>query len=177
MLIRRAFLIAVALAVALGAAVRSEEGMWTFDRAPLARINAALGTTIDQAWLDRVRAGSVRLGGCSASLVSPEGLVLTNQHCVRSCLQTFSTPGRDRVAEGFFTRGRDEERTCPGQTAEILLSLEDVTPRVMAATAGRTGREFVQARSAEQAAIEKAGCGADPALRCQVVTLHRGGQY
>ncbi|HOC19469.1 MAG TPA: S46 family peptidase [Vicinamibacterales bacterium] len=177
MLLRRGVLTAVALAVALTAVVRSDEGMWTFDKAPLARINAALGTAIDQAWLDRIQAGAVRLGGCSASLVSSEGLVLTNQHCVRSCLQSFSTPGRDRVAEGFFTKGRDDERTCPGQTAEVLLSIEDVTARVMAATAGTTGREFVRARSAEQAAIEKAGCGADASLRCQVVTLHRGGQY
>ncbi|MBP1634592.1 MAG: peptidase [Acidobacteria bacterium] len=177
MLIRRGLPIAVVLAMALTAVVRSDEGMWTFDAAPLARINAALGTKIDQAWLDRIQAGAVRLGGCSASLVSPEGLVLTNQHCVRSCLQTFSTPGRDRVAEGFFTKGRDEERACPGQTAEILLSIDDVTGRVMSATSGRTGRDFVQARNAEQSAIEKAGCGADAALRCQVVTLHRGGQY
>ena len=50
-----------------------------------------------------MRAASVRLSGCSASVVSAEGLVLTNQHCVRACLQTFSTPDRDRVAEGFFT--------------------------------------------------------------------------
>ena len=176
-MIRRGLLTAVVLAVALSASVRSDEGMWTFDAAPLARINAALGTQIDQAWLDRIQAGSLRLGGCSASLVSREGLVLTNQHCVRSCLQSFSSPGRDRVAGGFFTKGRDEERTCPGQTAEILLSIEDVTSRIMSATSGRTGREFVRSRSAEQAAIEKAGCGTDSTLRCQVVTLHRGGQY
>ncbi len=164
-------------ALALTAGVATEEGMWTFDAAPLAKINAALGTRIDRAWLDKVRAGSVRLGGCSASLVSPEGLVLTNQHCVRACLQTFSTPDRDRLSEGFFTSGRDEERTCPGQTAEVLLGIEDVTARINTATEGRTGREFVRARAAEQAAIERAGCGEDSSLRCQVVTLHRGGQY
>ena len=172
-----AFAIALVAAAALSVPVSSEEGMWTFDAAPLAKINAALGTRIDQAWLDKVQAGSVRLSGCSASLVSPDGLVLTNQHCVRSCLQTFSTPDRDRLSEGFFTNGRDEERTCPGQTAEVLLSIEDVTARVKTATEGSAGREFVRARGAEQTAIEKAGCGADPTLRCQVVTLHRGGQY
>jgi hypothetical protein len=165
------------LALALSARVATEEGMWTFDAAPLAKINAALGTRIDQAWLDKVRAASVRLSGCSASVVSPEGLVLTNQHCVRACLQTFSTPDRDRVAEGFFTSSRDEERTCPGQAAEILLSIEDVTPRVNAAIAGRTAGEFVRARGAEVGTIEQAGCGSDATLRCQVVTLHRGGQY
>ncbi|RPJ73111.1 MAG: S46 family peptidase, partial [Acidobacteria bacterium] len=174
---KRVLFAAALSAFAVTARVATEEGMWTFDAAPLSKMNAALGTHIDQAWLDKVRAGAVRLGGCSASLVSPEGLVLTNQHCVRACLQTFSTPERDRLAEGFFTKGRDEERTCPGQTAEILLGIEDVTARINAATEGRTGREFVRTRAAEQASIEKAGCGADSTLRCQVVTLHRGGQY
>ncbi len=169
--------LAALVAVALSAGVGTEEGMWTFDAAPLAKINAALGTSLDQAWLDKVQAASVRLSGCSASVVSPEGLVLTNQHCVRACLQTFSTPDRDRLAEGFFTASRAEERTCPGQTAEILLSIQDMTPRINQATAGRSGGDFVRARSAEQSAIEKAGCGADARLRCQVVTLHRGGQY
>lgn len=174
---RLALLVALAAVLACSAHMFGEEGMWTFDAAPLARINAALGTRIDQAWLNKVQAAAVRLSGCSASVVSPQGLVLTNQHCVRACLQTFSTPDRDRLAEGFFTSSREEERTCAGQTAEILLSIEDVTARINAATTGRTAGEFVRARNAEQLAIEKAGCAGDPKLRCQVVTLHRGGQY
>ncbi len=175
----RRFVLVIAAAVVLASAahVVGEEGMWTFDKAPLARINAALGTKIDQAWLNKVQAAAVRLSGCSASVVSPEGLVLTNQHCVRACLQTFSTPDRDRLAEGFFTQSRGDERTCAGQTAEILLTIEDVTARMNAATAGKTASEFVKARDTEQQAIEKAGCAGDPKLRCQVVTLHRGGQY
>jgi hypothetical protein len=177
MLLRKGLLVALAAAFALSAGVGTEEGMWTFDAAPLTKINAALGTNIDQAWLDSVRSAAVRLSGCSASVVSPEGLVLTNQHCVRACLQTFATPDRDRVAEGFFTTSRAEERTCPGQTAEILQAIEDVTGRVNASTAGKTGGEFVRARDAEQGVIEKAGCAADSRLRCQVVSLHRGGQY
>ncbi len=174
---RFARLVAVAAVLAGSAHLFGEEGMWTFDAAPLARINKALGTNIDQAGLNRVQAAAVRLSGCSASVVSPEGLVLTNQHSVRACLQTFSTPDRDRLAEGFFTSSRDEERTCAGQTAEILLSIEDVSARINKATAGREAAEFVKARDAEQLAIEKAGCAGDAKLRCQVVTLHRGGQY
>jgi hypothetical protein len=177
MSLRKGLLVALVAAFAPSVHFSAEEGMWTFDAPPLARINAALGTRIDQAWLDKVRSASVRLSGCSASVVSPEGLVLTNQHCVRACLQTFATADRVRVAEGFFTSSRAEERTCPGQTAEILLSIEDVTGRIGTATAGKTGGDYVRARDAEQAAIEKGGCGTDPTLRCQVVTLHRGGQY
>lgn len=174
---RRLTAFAVVL-VAFATPAMAGEGMWTFDGFPSQRVNRELGTSVDQAWLDRVQAGAVRLaGGCSASLVSPEGLVLTNQHCVRSCVQTFSTPQNDVLAAGFSTRSREEERACPGQQAEVLLSIEDVTARVTAAGRGRTGQAFVQARDAAIGAVEQASCGDDAALRCQVVTLHRGGQY
>ncbi|MES2860638.1 MAG: S46 family peptidase, partial [Pseudomonadota bacterium] len=69
----------------------AEEGMWTFDNFPIARANATLGTHIDQAWLDRVRLSSVRFGGCSAGIVSDAGLVMTNNHCVATCVANLST--------------------------------------------------------------------------------------
>lgn len=158
-------------------AASADEGMWTFDQAPLARINASLGTDIDQAWLDRVRLGAVRLAGCSASLVSEQGLVLTNQHCIRSCVQAHAEPGQDLLAQGVFARTREEELTCPGQVAEVLLEITDVTDQVQGAGEGLTGAEYAAARGAVIAEIERAGCGGDQALRCQVISFYRGGQY
>ena len=96
------------------AAAQADEGMWTFDQAPLARINAALGTDVDQAWLDRVRLGAVRLAGCSASLVSEQGLVLTNQHCIRSCVQANAAPGQDQGSHGGGA-GPGRARRWPGR--------------------------------------------------------------
>ena len=88
------------------APARADEGMWTFDNFPSAKVKQAYGVDVNQAWLDRVRASAVRLtSGCSASLVSPEGLVLTNHHCVVECVQNLSTPQQDYVAGGFFTAG------------------------------------------------------------------------
>ncbi|HEY0053416.1 MAG TPA: S46 family peptidase, partial [Caulobacteraceae bacterium] len=168
---------AFAATLAVAGQARADEGMWTFDAFPLARANAALGTSIDQSWLDRVRLGAVNLGGCSASLVSPQGLILTNQHCIRTCVQANASPGQDLLSQGVFARARDEELRCPGQTAQVLLSIEDVTARVNAATADKTGAQFAQARDAETSAIEQAGCGTDQAFRCQVVSLYAGGQY
>jgi hypothetical protein len=159
------------------AAAAADEGMWTFDAFPLAKANQALGTGIDQAWLDRVRLGSVSLGGCSASLVSPQGLILTNQHCIRTCIQANASPGQDLLSQGVQARAREEELRCPGATAQVLLSIEDVNERLGAATAGKSGGEFAQARDAEIAAIEAAGCGTDADHRCQVVSLYSGGQY
>ena len=158
-------------------AASADEGMWTFDQAPLPRINAALGTDLDQAWLDRVRLGAVRLAGCSASLVSEQGLVLTNQHCIRSCVQAHAEPGQDLLAQGVFARTREEELACPGQVAEVLLEITDVTAQVQGAGEGLSGAEFAAARSRVIAEIERAGCGGDQALRCQVISFYRGGQY
>ena len=93
---------------------QADEGMWTFDNFPADKVQAAYGVTIDQSWLDRVQAASVRLtNGCSASVVSDQGLVLTNHHCVVSCVQDLSSAETDYVQEGFLTTGREQERTCP----------------------------------------------------------------
>jgi V8-like Glu-specific endopeptidase len=168
---------ATAVLSAPAAPARAEEGMWTFDNFPIATVNQTYGTNIDQAWLDRVREAAVRLQGCSASLVSGEGLVLTNHHCVVGCIQDLSDAQNDYVKNGWMPATREEEKQCPGQTAEILTDITDVTERVTGAGQGLEGAAFVQARNAEAERIQKEGCGDDPKLTCQVISLYRGGQY
>jgi hypothetical protein len=156
----------------------ADEGMWTFDNFPAERMRAAHGWAPDQPWLDRVRAASVRLtGGCSASFVSNDGLILTNHHCVISCLQNLSTADNDLVANGFNPANRNEERTCPGQQAEVVTAISDVTGRVRAAIGSAIGEALVRARDAEIARIESESCTDRATQRCQVVTLFGGGQY
>ncbi|HVZ28425.1 MAG TPA: S46 family peptidase, partial [Rhizomicrobium sp.] len=160
-------------------AALGDEGMWTFDNFPANAVKAKYGVTIDKAWLDRVQGAAVRLSsGCSASVVSGSGLILTNHHCVRDCAQALSTAGRDYVQNGFVAARREDERLCPGMQAEILSTISDVTDRVTKAAAGKTGQDFVHARDGEIAAVEKQGCaGKEDRFRCQVVTLYQGGQY
>jgi hypothetical protein len=166
-----------ALAGLSAAPAAAEEGMWTFDNFPIARVNQTYGTNIDQAWLDRVREASVRLRGCSASFVSPEGLILTNHHCVVSCIQELSTAEQDFVANGFIVATREEERTCPGQTAEVLTEIVDVTDRVLGAGAGLEGTAFAAARTAEINRIQDEACAGDSRFSCQVISFYRGGRY
>ena len=174
---RRLVALATAATLIAAPAAQAGEGMWTFDNFPIARVNATLGTSIDQAWLDRVRLSSVKFGGCSAGLVSAEGLVLTNNHCVASCVAQLSTPQVNYAATGFLPATRAEEKRCPGATAEILTDITDVTDRMRAAGAGQSGAAFVRARDAEAAAIEGEACADKALFRCQVVTLYRGGQF
>jgi len=165
------------LLVTTATAARAEEGMWTFDNFPIAAANRDLGTRIDQAWLDRVRLASARTANCSAGIVSAEGLLLTNEHCVAACVQNLSTPDRDYGALGFTPASRAEERQCPGMTIEVLTGIADVTARMQAAGRGLSGQAFTQARDAEAGRIESEACGRDETRRCQVVTLYRGGQF
>ena len=86
---KRALVFAVALA---GSAALADEGMWTFNEYPHKAVKEKFGFEAKQDWLDHVRLSSARLaGGCSASFVSPNGLVMTNHHCATRCIQDLST--------------------------------------------------------------------------------------
>src|SRR6476661_8885340 len=159
-------------------AAHADEGMWTFDAFPAAKMRAAYGWAPDQAWLDKVRSAAVRLtGGCSASFVSSDGLILTNHHCVADCLQNLSTAKTDYLKNGFTAAAATRERLCPGQQAEVVTSIRDVTPDIKNAIGAAAGLAAVKAKTAAIARIESAGCPDTKTTRCQVVTLYGGGQY
>ncbi len=82
---------------------------------------------ITPAWLDHVRLSTIRLTNCTASFVSPQGLMLTNHHCVESCLAELSSKDRSLVELGFIAVERVAEQHCPAQLADVLVATEDVT--------------------------------------------------
>lgn len=174
----RKWLVALAALFLCAAGAGAEEGMWTFDNIPGARMRSQIGWAPDQAWLDRVREGSVRIeSGCSGAVMSAEGLVQTNHHCVVACLQNFSTPQRDPVREGFYARRRGEERQCPNFHIQVLKRITDVTADIERAAAGAPPEGFARARDGEIARLE-AACNREAAHRnCEVVTLYQGGRY
>ncbi|HEY1605646.1 MAG TPA: S46 family peptidase [Allosphingosinicella sp.] len=156
----------------------ADEGMWTFDNFPSAKVKAAYGVDIDRAWLDHVQKAAVRLStGCSASLVSGRGLILTNNHCVAECAQDLSSPEHDYYTHGYIAAAAADEKKCAGMQAEILTDIGDVTPRVTAAGKGLSGDGLVKARTAVESTIEKEGCPDTAHDRCEVVNLYHGGQY
>jgi hypothetical protein len=155
----------------------ADEGMWTFDHFPADRMRARYGWAPDQAWLDHARLASIRLAqGCSASLVSPDGLVMTNHHCARSCLSQLADAKHDYIANGFYAATMKDEKACPELEANQLTAITDVTAQINAATAGKSDRAFAEAERGAMAGIEKQ-CGTAADIRCQVVTLYHGGIY
>ena len=169
--------LAAALSLCLSSAI-ADEGMWTFNNFPAAKVGQAYGFTPDQAWLDHVRMASVRIaGGCSASLVSSEGLVMTNHHCARSCIENISgLTHKDYNRDGFYAKSIGEEARCPGMEMNQLVEITDVTRRVQDATRDAKPETFNDVQKATLAAIEKE-CGTTDDLRCEVVTLYEGGRY
>lgn len=175
-MIKRPLLLALPLVIAAPSA--AEEGMWTYDGFPVAAANRALGTRIDQAWLDRARRATVKIGGASGGFVSAEGLMLTNEHVAAGCVASLSTASDNLTEKGFTPAARADEKPCPGYTAEVLTGIRDVTAPMQAAGRGLSGEAFGRARDAAAAAIESAACPAgDASQRCQVVTLYRGGRF
>lgn len=152
--------------------------MWTFDNFPSAKVQQQYGFAPDQKWLDRVRKASVRLeNGCSGSVVSKDGLVMTNHHCVSECTTALSSPGRDYADDGFYTASRKDEKICPGFEISILKASSDVTDRVKAAMAKAPAGGAAAARADTITAIEDEACAGKSRLRCDVVNMYRGGQY
>jgi hypothetical protein len=162
----------------LASAAVADEGMWTFNNFPSKKVKERYGFEPDQKWLDHVQLASARLaGGCSASFVSDSGLVMTNHHCARGCIEQLSTAKRDLIKNGFYAATQKEELKCPAVEVNQLISITDVTDRVQGATKGLEGEKFQAAQRAELAQLEKACSAEGPDIRCDVVSLYQGGQY
>ena len=124
----------------------ASEGMWTLDNLPRKDLQQRYGFSPDAAWTRQAMQASVRLaGGCSGSFVSTDGLVLTNHHCVVSCVQDLSTAANNLVNDGFLAKDRPHELQCPGMEVNQLDSITDVTQRVREKSHGLTGKSFNEA--------------------------------
>ncbi|MEO8753844.1 MAG: S46 family peptidase [Casimicrobiaceae bacterium] len=171
---------ALLVCIAWLAPVWADEGMWTYDNFPAARVKELYGADITPQWLDRVRQATIRLSNCTASFVSAEGLILSNHHCAASCLAELSGPGNDRLQNGFLARTRPEEMRCSTQIADVLMSMENVTAKVTAAIAGKDEAAANDARKKVQTQLEQSceqQAGKKDPRRCEIVTLYQGGQY
>jgi hypothetical protein len=158
-------------------AAQAEEGMWTFDDFPSKTVGTKYGFTPSQDWLDHVRLSSLRIaGGCSASFISPEGLVMTNHHCVVGCVEQISTPEQNLEENGYSAKTPAEEKKCPDFELDQLVEIRDVSKDVQGAMAGKTGDEANKALHAKEAELQQS-CGSDRSVRCDVVSLYHGGVY
>ena len=152
----RAFWLLLGIAALAPAWTWADEGMWTFDNFPSEAVKQAYGVEITPAWLDHVRLSTIRLTNCTASFVSPQGLILTNHHCVESCLGELSSKEDSLLENGFLAPTPSAERRCATQVADVLVSMENVTAAVTKAVAGFSDEAANDARKRTLTALEQA---------------------
>ena len=124
-------------------------------------------------------AGVVSLGGCTASFVSPEGLIVTNHHCVQGALQLNSDKDHDYIENGFLAKTMaDEPSAGPAQRVMVVQAYKDVTKEM---TEGLDAIKDPIARKEDHDKRLKtliADCEKDrPGIRCQVSGFFHGGLY
>ena len=177
-----AALAAVVVAGAAPATAHADEGMWKPSQMPqLAAQLKARGLRMDPAALSNL-AGKpldavISLGGCTASFVSPEGLVVTNHHCGYGAIQYNSTPERDLLETGFVAKTFDEELPAdPNARIYVTQAITDVTDRITGGLDAMDGKaRFDAIESREKALV--AECEAPGGLRCNVYAFHGGLEY
>jgi hypothetical protein len=173
----------VASALLVATCAQADEGMWTFHNVPTGAIKQKYGVDVTPAWLDKVRNATIRLSNCTASFVSPNGLILTNFHCSWACLDENSTKEKSLLEDGYLATSREKEIKCQTQVADVLVGYEDVTAKVAAATRGQDDKTANETRKKTRTQLEQACEQASKKdrktgpLKCETVELYQGGQY
>lgn len=163
-------------------AAHADEGMWQPSQMPeLTDRLKALGLRMAPEALSDLAAkpldAVISLGGCTASFVSPRGLVVTNHHCAYGNLQYNSTPERDLLANGFVARSLAEELpAAPTSRIYVTQDIRDVTAQVTGGLEGMDGKQRFDAIESRSKALV-AGCEAPGGLRCNVYNFHGGLQF
>ncbi|MGN6183732.1 MAG: S46 family peptidase [Thermoanaerobaculia bacterium] len=174
---------ALAISFLLTSAAFADEGMWMPQQMPeLATQLRAAGIQLDAARLADLTGDPmgavVSLGGCTASFVSPDGLVVTNHHCAFGSIQHNSTPERDLITSGFHAKTREEELpAAPGTKVWVTTNIEDVTTRVLAGITPKT-KDVDRAKLLDRREKELvAECEKPGGVRCRVSGFFEGSQY
>ncbi len=174
---KKSIFILVALSLLLNSVVFADEGMWTFDNLPLKQWKVRYNFEPNQSWIDNIRLASVRLDGGSGSFVSPDGLLITNQHVAAGQLGKLSTKDRDLIKNGFYARTQSEELKTPDMEINVLISIEDVTDKVQSSVkTGANDKEAAEQRKVVIAGIEKESTE-KTGLKSNVISFYNGGEY
>ncbi|PZQ24560.1 MAG: dipeptidyl-peptidase 7, partial [Stenotrophomonas acidaminiphila] len=176
--------IAVPLSLLAAQLAHAGEGMWVPQQLPeIAGPLKKAGLKLSPQQLSNLTGDPmgavVALGGCTASFVSPNGLVVTNHHCAYGAIQLNSTPENNLIKNGFNapTTG-DEVSAGPNARVFVLDEITDVTKDAQAAIA--TAGNDALARTKALEAFEKkliADCEADAGFRCRLYSFSGGNTY
>lgn len=169
-------------AMSLSLAAQAKEGMWVPQQLPeIAGPLKQAGLELPPEQLANLTGDPmgavVALGGCTASFVSPEGLVVTNHHCAYGAIQLNSTAERNLIKEGFNAATRaDEVSAGPNARVYVMDRITDVTAKMQAAAGDSAGLARQQALEAAQKALI-AECESEAGYRCTLYSFFSGQTY
>jgi len=173
----------LSLAILTSFAAQADEGMWMPQQLPqVAQQLKAAGLELDPNTLTQLTefpmGAVVSLGGCSASFVSPQGLVITNHHCVYNSVAVNSTPDRDLLANGFLAKTFAEEvPAAPGSRVFVTEEVTNVTDQIIDKKVARlTGKARIDAIEKNQKEMV-AACEKTPGYRCTVPSYYGGLEF
>lgn len=175
--------ILIIILVSAGTRLKADEGMWLLpliDKLNIGKMTElGLKLTAEDIYsLNKacLKDAVVSIGGCTAEIVSSQGLLLTNHHCGYGRIQAHSTVEHDYLRDGFWAKTLADELPNPGMAATFLIRIEDVTDQVLAnVKPGMTESERNTAINAARGPIEsKAREGNN--YRTQVTSFY-GGNY
>ncbi|MCU7493008.1 MAG: S46 family peptidase [Ignavibacteria bacterium] len=151
--------------------------MWAFEFPPFEYLKQVYNFNASQEWFDDVRLSALRIPGCTASFVSEDGLVMTNNHCARGIRRMVQKEGEDLANTAFIARTLEEERKIPNYSAEQLIYLKDVTKEVQTAiSSGKTEKEKIALRDAKLKVL-KDEYEKETKLKCDVVSYYNGSLF
>lgn len=167
----------ILLSLLIPPVVAADEGMWLLNNPPTTTLRSKYHFEPTPAWLEHLQKSTVRMGGGTGSLVSADGLILTNHHVGSDQIYNLSTPDRDLLKSGFIARSRDQELQCKDLEIKLLWSIQDVTDRVNAAAGPSLSvAQAFEARRKAMTRIEQESKDAT-GLDSEIVTLYNGGRY
>ena len=155
--------------------------MWTFENPPKAWFAEAYNFTPEDSWYDDVRKSSLRFATwCSASFVSPDGLIMTNHHCSRDVVGALQGEGENFDKQGFYAKTLNDERRAADLFVEQLIMVADITDEVKAKIA--IGENNIVTSEMRQSALQQvqqeyASKTGWEGLRLQTVTYYSGGKF
>lgn len=152
--------------------------MWTFDVPPYDYFEDRYDFRPSEEWIEDVRLSALRFGGgCSASFISEDGLIMTNNHCARGIKERVAKEDEDFIKNGFYADSLSEERKVPGLTVKQLKLIKDVTDQIIASMdSGKTDDEKVKLKKEKISELET-NYNEETGLNCNVESFYNGGKY
>ena len=181
---KKLFAILLILVVSFGFKAKADEGMWLLPL--IEKLNmgkmTALGLKLSADDIYSINKACVKDaivifgGGCTAEIVSPQGLVLTNHHCGYGSIQAHSSVDHDYLRDGFWAKTKEEELPNPNLSVTFLIRIENVTTQVLAnVKQGMSETDRTAAINEARQAIEKKAAEGNN-YRAQVGSFY-GGNY